>query len=134
MISGSMRLNVTRMDSKGRISIPIGLRHYMRLREGDKLVLRAQSSELQLLSEDAGNAELFIRFNKSVAISEALADVMHIISKHKINIASSEAQMLDEGACWQASIDAADCKKLKNELAQLKNVKEVSMKKGLAIF
>ena len=44
-----MKPNVSRMDAKGRISIPFSLRHLLRLEFGDKLVIDMTDHELVLI-------------------------------------------------------------------------------------
>lgn len=128
--SGSMRLNVTRMDSKGRISIPMAVRHYMRLSQGDELMLSAQANELRLMPVGTGNTELNIRFKKFTNVSDALCRIMRVLSGRKITIISSEVQMIDGHAGWRAVLDVSDYKKLKSEIAGLNSVKELSIRKN----
>lgn len=124
-----MRLAVTKMDSKGRISIPLALRHHMRLGQGDELMLSAESKELRLSPVGGGNAELNVKFRKSANVSESLANVMRVLSKNKIDIVNSEVQALEGRANWRAVVDTADYKKLKNEIAELEGVQDFSLKK-----
>ena len=132
MISGPMRLSVTKMDSKGRISIPLALRHYMRLSQGDELMLKTESKELRLMPVGMGNTELNIKFKKSSNVSEALCNIMHVLSKNRIGVINSEVKMLGGYTGWRAVVDIGDYKNLRNEISELKEIKDVSIKKNIS--
>lgn len=125
-----MRLNVTRMDSKGRISIPMALRHHMRFSQGDELTLRMESNELRLSPVGSGNTELKIKFKKSANVSGALSGVMRVLSRHRADIINSEVQMGDS-AGWRAVINTEDYKQVKSEIEELETVKEFWIKKNI---
>lgn len=129
MISGTM-INVTRMDSKGRISIPFALRHSMRLSHGDELMLTMGSKELRLMPRGIGNLELKVKFRDRTNVSGALVSVMQVLAKHRADVINSEVQMHDGCAGWRAVVDADDFKKLKSEIACLKSIKAFSIKKN----
>ena len=113
-------MQMKKIDSKGRISIPSSVRSFLGIEEGDKFIVTAGKKDIKLLPMSSnGNIEMQMRF----ASTDALVGVMDVLSKNKIRILRSSSS----GDRWRAVLDAQGTneKKIAKEISDMKDVLHV---------
>ena len=109
-----MRPNIARIDSKGRISIPLLLRKRMGLNHGSEFMIKTKGrGEIVVMPiPDTGK-----KFEVTVSDSNQLKDVMGFLAKNKINIFSSESKNFGGKIKLSAILDFdGDIKTLKKKI------------------
>ena len=121
--------NIVRLDSKGRILIPIHIRKYLGVDDGTELVLledgdTSQVKMLPLIKEKT--AEFRFKLADSPG---SLAHIADILANYKVNIIMSESKTLARGkmAEWDVIADTSECngslERMKKEILQNENIK-----------
>ena len=119
-----MRFYKTKVDMKGRVSLPMEIRNIVDMRYGDELVL-----------ETAGNRELVIspvamrKANTSVKIvftdfSSGFRKAMKTLVAHKADILRSESKSDDGSVHWNAlvRINHSQIQKLTKRLEKIEGI------------
>ncbi|MBS3054015.1 MAG: AbrB/MazE/SpoVT family DNA-binding domain-containing protein [Candidatus Aenigmarchaeota archaeon] len=119
-----MRFYKTKVDMKGRVSLPMEIRNIVDMRYGDELVL-----------ETAGNRELVIspvamrKANTSVKIvftdfSSGFRKAMKTLVAHKADILRSESKSDDGSVHWNALVrmNHSQIQKLTKRLEKIEGI------------
>ena len=125
--------NIVKVDSKGRILIPIHIRNFLKAKEGTEIVIIPDSEKSQvkmfpLLKEKT--AELKIMLSD---MPGSLATIANILSDYGMNIIMSESRTLVKGksAEWDVIIDISErngtIEQLQKELRESKLIKDVEV-------
>ena len=125
--------NITRVDSKGRILIPIHIRKMLGADDGTEIIIipdhdRSQVRMLPLVREKT--AEIRILMNDAPG---SLAHIADSLAAHNVNIIMSESRTIQKGktAEWDVIIDTSEANgsmdKLKNELEKSRDIKKVDI-------
>ncbi len=108
---------LTRLDSKGRMPIPIRIRNILRLDYGDKLRVFTQGKkEIKLIHQDAGD----IRIKAAVKSFPDLKKLIDVIEDIGMKIMSTECYAASDGMQWSAVIDS------NNNAKNLKKLRETA--------
>ena len=113
-----MRLNISRMDSKGRVLIPYNLRDMFELDIGDELKISTNE-----------NKEI-VAVPISRDVSKSLVKINKQLEKDGINILDSQIQVMKDKFEWSILADTYDRKnlrKLKKKLSMIQNVKDIKI-------
>ena len=127
--------NIIRVDSKGRVLIPIHIRKLMDTNEGTEMVIipdneKKQARILPLIKDKT--AEFRMMMND---VPGSLAQVANIFVEYNIDIIMSQSRTLMRGklAEWDIIADISECngniKQLKNTLLTSKLIKSVELMK-----
>lgn len=125
--------NITRIDSKGRILIPIHIRKMLGADDGTEIMIipehdRSQVRMLPLVREKT--AEVRILMND---VPGSLAHIADALAAHNVNIIMSESRTIMKGkvAEWDIIIDTSEANgsvdKLKGELERSRDIKKVEI-------
>ncbi|MEM7816104.1 MAG: ACT domain-containing protein [Candidatus Aenigmatarchaeota archaeon] len=106
-------VNITKMDSKGRILIPSHIREILDIEEGTEIIIipNSEKSEARLLPLTKNNtAEIKIRMTDSPG---SLAGIAKMLEKHKISILMSKTRSIVKGkvAEWDMIVDISNSSK-----------------------
>ncbi len=126
--------NIMKLDSKGRVLIPIHIRKKMNASEGTDVMIVAndEANEIKLIPIIKNrNAELkFLLTN----IPDSLAVVANVLANHHINILMSESRAIVRGKIteWNIIADTSkanneELEKIKNELSSSRFVKNIEI-------
>ena len=127
--------NIVRLDSKGRILIPIHIRKYLGLNDGTELILvedndKKQVRLLPLIKEKTAK----LRFTID-DVPGALAYIADVLSDYRINIIMSESRTLVKGktAEWNIIVDTSESngsiEQFRKEIANSDKIINVEMLK-----
>ena len=130
---GMRNSNITRVDSKGRILIPINIRKMLGADDGTEIMIipehdKGQVRMLPLVREKT--AEMRIIMND---VPGSLAHIADSLAAHNVNIIMSESRTITKGksAEWDVIIDTSEAnggmEKLKAELESSKDIKKVEI-------
>ncbi len=125
--------NITRVDSKGRILIPIHIRKMLGADDGTEIMIipehdKSQVRMLPLVRDKT--AEVRILMND---VPGSLAHIADALAGHNVNIIMSESRTIMRGklAEWDVIIDTSEANgsidKLKGELEKSSNIKKVEI-------
>jgi bifunctional DNA-binding transcriptional regulator/antitoxin component of YhaV-PrlF toxin-antitoxin module len=125
--------NIVKLDSKGRILIPIHVRKFLSVDDGTELIIvedndKQQVRILPLIKEKT--AEL--RFNLA-DLPGSLAHIADTLANFKINIIMSESRTLVKGkiAEWDVIVDTSECNgsldQFRKEIVDSGSVKDVEI-------
>lgn len=125
--------NITKVDSKGRILIPIHIRKMLGADDGTEIMIipehdRSQVRMLPLVREKT--AEIRILMNDAPGSLAHIADAM---AAHNMNIIMSESRTMVKGraAEWDVIIDTSEANggmdKLKAELEKSRDIRKVEI-------
>ena len=130
---GMRNSNITRVDSMGRILIPIHIRKMLGADDGTEIMIipehdKGQVRMLPLVREKT--AEMRIIMND---VPGSLAHIADSLAAHNVNIIMSESRTITKGksAEWDVIIDTSEAnggmEKLKAELESSKDIKKVEI-------
>ncbi|MBM3303793.1 MAG: ACT domain-containing protein [Candidatus Aenigmarchaeota archaeon] len=125
--------NITRVDSKGRILIPIHIRKMLGADDGTEIIIipehdRSQVRMLPLVREKT--AEIRILMND---VPGSLAHIADSLAAHNVNIIMSESRTIQKGklAEWDVIIDTSEAngstEKLRGELERSRDIRKVEV-------
>ena len=125
--------NITRLDSKGRILIPIHIRRMLGANDGTEIVIIPEHNKgevrmLPLIRDKT--AEMKILMND---VPGSLAHIADSLAAHGVNIIMSESRTITRGklAEWEVIVDISEAngsvEKLKLELEKSNYIKKVEM-------
>jgi bifunctional DNA-binding transcriptional regulator/antitoxin component of YhaV-PrlF toxin-antitoxin module len=102
--------NIVRLDSKGRILIPIHIRNTLKADEGTEVVIipDKNNSHMKVLPLVNGKtAEIRLLLND---LPGSLASIANMLSEHDIDIIMSESRTLAKGklAEWNVIVDTSN--------------------------
>ena len=118
-------LNITKIDSKGRILIPVHIRNFLKVESGADIVFipdneTNQLKILPLVKEKTAEFKFVLSDSPG-----SLASIAEILAKHSINIIISESRSIDNQiAEWNVIADTSDSSLSVDE------VKEISLNSG----
>ena len=126
--------NIMKMDSKGRLLIPVHIRKQLDTSEGTEVMLISddETNEIKIipLIKDK-NAELKFLLT---GIPDSLAMVANMLANHNINILMSESRTLIRGkmAEWNVIVDTSstnngNLERLKDELKTSRFIKNIEI-------
>lgn len=126
--------NIMKLDSKGRLLIPVHIRKKLDASEGTEVMIISddETNELKIvpLIKDK-NAELKFLLT---GIPDSLAMVANMLANHNINILMSQSRTLIRGkmAEWNVIVDTSasnngNLEKLKNDLQTSRFVKNIEI-------
>ena len=115
-----MRLNISKMDSKGRVLIPYSLRDMFGLDTGDELRL------------STNNKKEIVAVPISDGVSKSLVKINKLLEKDGINILDSQIQIMKDNFEWSilADADSKSFRKLKKKISSIRNVKNIKIDKS----
>ena len=127
--------NITKLDSKGRILIPIHIRKSIGADEGMEIVIipdheKHQARILPLVTEKTAEFKLLM-----VDHTGSLAQIANTFADYNIDIIMSQSRTIVKGklAEWDIIADISDCNgninQLKNSLLTSKLIKSVDLVK-----
>ncbi len=104
--------NITRIDSKGRLLIPSGIRKFLNVEEGTEIIILQDSrkSEVRILPlVKERTAEFKITMADSPGSLAVIADAL---SKYNIHVLMSKSMSLVKGktAEWNLIVDTSQCR------------------------
>ena len=109
-----MKDNISRIDSKGRISIPLTLRERLDLSPGSEFTIKVRNSEIIATPLSSSGKKIDITMNDS----NQIRSIMKFMDRNKINIMSSESRQMGQKVRWSAVVDFnGDVRELKKRLA-----------------
>ena len=127
--------NIVKVDSKGRILIPMHIRNFLKVKDGTEIVIIPDNEKLQvrmlpLLREKTAEIRMLIS-----DMAGSLAGIANILSDYGMNIIMSESRTLvrGESAEWDVIVDTSDrrgtLEQLQKELIQSKLVRGMEVMK-----
>ncbi len=127
--------NITKLDSKGRILIPIHIRKMMNADDGMEMVIipdneRHQARILPLTREKTAEFKIFMN-----DMPGSLAGVANTFSDYNVDIIMSQSRSITKGklAEWDIIADISECNgnlnQLKTDLENSKLIKSVELVK-----
>jgi len=125
--------NITRVDSKGRVLIPIHIRKMLGADDGTEIIIipehdKSQVRMLPLVREKT--AEMRLLMND---VPGSLAHIANSLASHNVNIVMSESRTIVKGktAEWDVIVDTSEAngsmEKLKGELEKSRDIKKVEI-------
>jgi len=125
--------NIAKIDSKGRILIPIHIRKLMGAEEGTEIVLlpdgeNRHAKMLPLVKEKTAKFRMLIN-----DLPGSLAAIANTFAEYDVDIIMSQSRTLTKGklAEWDLITDVSKCngnlKELKNNLLASKLIKTIEM-------
>jgi AbrB family looped-hinge helix DNA binding protein len=125
--------NIVKLDSKGRVLIPIHVRKFLNIDDGTELIIVEDSDKQQvrvlpLVKEKT--AELRFMIND---MPGSLAYIADTLSDFNINIIMSESRTLVKGkmAEWDVIVDTSECNgsldQMKKQIAESGKIKNVEI-------
>lgn len=125
--------NIVKIDSKGRILIPIHIRNFLKAKEGTEIVIipdneKSQVRMLPLIKEKTAEFRILLS-----DMPGSLAGIASTLSDYGVNIIMSESRTLVKGkqAEWDVIVDTSESNgtmdQLQKELIQSKLVKNVEV-------
>lgn len=125
--------NITRIDSKGRILIPIHIRKLMNVEDGTEMVIipdneKKQARILPLIKEKTAEFKLMMDDHPG-----SLAHIANIFSDFNVDIIMSQSRTITKGKLgeWDVIADISNCngnlKQFKETLMDSKFVKSVEL-------
>ena len=125
--------NITKIDSKGRILIPLHMRSFLNTNKGTEIILipdeeKTQLKILPLIKEKTAKFK-FILFDSP----GSLANIANTLAKYNVNILMSESRTTieRETAEWEVIVDISKCNrninKIKENLLKSKFIKEIEI-------
>jgi len=125
--------NITRVDSKGRVLIPIHIRKMLGADDGTEIIIipehdKSQVRMLPLVREKT--AEMRLLMND---VPGSLAHIANSLASHNVNIIMSESRTIVKGktAEWDVIVDTSEAngsmEKLKGELEKSRDIKKVEI-------
>jgi bifunctional DNA-binding transcriptional regulator/antitoxin component of YhaV-PrlF toxin-antitoxin module len=128
--------NITRVDSKGRILIPIHIRKMLGADDGTEILIVPEHDGghvkmLPLVREKT--AEIRLLMND---VPGSLAHIANALATHNVNIIMSESRTIIKGktAEWDVIIDTSEANgnidKLKTELEKSRDIRKVEVVRG----
>ena len=125
--------NITRVDSKGRILIPIHIRKMLGADDGTEIIIIPEHDKSQVrmlpLVRDR-TAEMRIMMSD---VPGSLSHIANSLAAHNVNIIMSESRTIVKGktAEWDVIIDTSEANstmdKLKDELEKSRDIKKVDI-------
>ncbi len=114
--------NIVKLDSKGRILIPIHIRDMLKADEGTEVIIipDKKNAHMKILPLVNGKtAEIKLLLND---LPGSLANIANILSEHDIDIIMSESRTLAKGklAEWDVIVDTSNFNKGNNGFEGLK--------------
>lgn len=102
------KLELVRIDSKGRIVLPQAFRESLRLREGDKAFLSLDEADERIIVSPGGEKNLLLM---DVTMGDApgtLARLATALAKEGVDLVSTESHSLDRSrnAVWRVLCNA----------------------------
>lgn len=121
-------VSVQKIDSKGRLSIPVRVREALGLREGMRVLLVADIRERRITVNPFADPEAkLVEFRMSLDdVPGALAKAASILARRGIDLLFSESRTLKRGelAEWVAIADYSRCS------SDIENVREELISEG----
>ena len=125
--------NIVKLDSKGRILVPIHIRNMLKAEEGTEVAIIPDKNNghvkiLPLVNGKTAEIKLLLK-----DLPGSLANIANILSEHDIDIIMSESRTLARGqlAEWNVIVDTSNFNKgfdtLKERLLNTDNVKNVEV-------
>lgn len=118
-----MTLSTIKLDSKGRIAIPMHMRNIMHLDNGDELLLETNEKGLRMCPISKGDTRILINFSRIAA----LRNVITLLNKMHISILENESEVMEKGFSWSATINAKNVNigKIRKDIRSLDAVENV---------
>jgi len=128
--------NITKLDSKGRILIPIHIRKQIEAANGTEMIIipdneKKQARILPLIKEKTAEFKLLMNDHPG-----SLASIASMLSEYDIDIIMSQSSTISKGrlAEWNVIADISRCngnlKNLKNNLMASKFIRKVDILGG----
>jgi AbrB family looped-hinge helix DNA binding protein len=125
--------NITRVDSKGRILIPIHIRKLLGAEDGTEIIIipdndKSQVRMLPLVRDKT--AEMRLVMND---VPGTLAHIANSLANHSVNIIMSESRTIQKGktAEWDVIVDISEANgsmdALKTDLEKSKDIRKVEI-------
>jgi bifunctional DNA-binding transcriptional regulator/antitoxin component of YhaV-PrlF toxin-antitoxin module len=125
--------NITRVDSKGRILIPIHIRKMLGADDGTEIIIipehdRSQVRMLPLVREKTAEIRIMMK-----DMPGSLAHIANSLAIHNVNIIMSESRTIVKGksAEWDVIVDTSEAngnmESLKGELEKSKDIRKVEI-------
>ena len=127
-------INITKIDSKGRVLIPRYLRESLNVSEGKEIIILpdAKKNQIKILPlSDSHNLRVTLSL---IDTPGSLAGIANILARYNIDIITSESKTITSGqkAEWNIIMDISKCKKdiegIKNILLGSNYIKELKIK------
>ena len=121
----NQNFNITRLDSKGRITVPFHIREYMGIKDGSEfLIINNENKEIRVFPLLKGKIA-----HLKIVISDrpgSLSKILNLVAKNNLDILTSTSKSIERGktAEWTAIVDISMCKNIKRveqELSELTN-------------
>jgi len=116
-----MNVVKTRIDSKGRISIPYYMRSMLGIDDSSKLKIAASEREI-FLTPSGESIKARIRFRNFPSLLRA----MKIIAENKINIAHNQLVNFGSVVEWSAVLEG-DINNIKHAIKKVRKMKRVKL-------
>ena len=125
--------NIVKLDSKGRVLIPIHVRKFLNVEDGTELIIvedndKQQVRVLPLIKEKTAELRFMIG-----DMPGSLAYIADTLANYKINIIMSESRTLVKGkmAEWDVIVDTSECNgsldQFKKEVTGSGKIKDVEI-------
>ncbi len=121
--------NITRLDSKGRITVPFHIREYMGIKDGSEfLIVNNENREIRIFPLLKGKIA-----HLKIVISDkpgSLSRILNLIAKHELDILTSTSKSIERGktAEWTAIVDISMCKNMKRAEQELSGLTDIVKK------
>lgn len=126
--------SVAKLDSKGRILIPSGVRKHFKVSDGTEIILIPdhENNELRMLPLVKGKSAK-MRFTLT-DLPDSLANITNLLDINNISIITSESRTLSRSLTeWNLVVDISQSNNgfdgLKDKLMSAKTIKTVEMSK-----
>jgi len=124
------KLELVKIDSKGRVVLPQAFRESLRLRENDKAFLALDEENERIIVSPGGERNLTLMEIEMGDAPGTLARLAGVLAKEGVDLVSTESHSLDRSrnAVWRVLANTASVKDSAELARRLKNAGAVSVK------
>ncbi len=109
-------MNITKLDAKGRISIPLHLRNHLSIMPGDTIKIARTANEIFIIPVTAAGT---IAIDAEVESLDDIKKLFALLSQYDAHVVSSTAVRANAKSKWRIIVDNVEITTMKKKIAAL---------------